>query len=121
MSGNHNSLRDVHNAMLQVEQEKVAAHATGTGEGDPFEGANPGLVKQAAEYYEVGANMARRLWNQLVSEEQEKQAAEQPDQGAEVEEDEKLANAKVAILNRMAEDPEYAAQLLQKHAHLLNS
>lgn len=117
----HKSLRSVHDALISTEQEKVAAHESGTGEGDVFDGADPGLVKQAAEYYEVGVNMARRLFNQMVTEEQEKVAAEQAETAPEpaTEETEKLAQAKHEILSRMATDPEYAQYLLQKHAHLL--
>lgn len=130
-----NSLKEVYNALEEVDHEKVASQA----EFDPSDE----LVKQASEYYEVGQVLAHQVFGDLVKEavDEEMPAAsdeekkkklqeilakargeapaekkESEGEGEEEgEEEEKKASVKAAILQKMAHDPEYVSALIAKH------
>lgn len=132
-----NSLKEVYGALVTADHEKVAAES-------PAE-YDEAMVKQAEEYYQVGQILADHVFADLVKEavdaempaapEEEKKdkvqellakargeapKEEKKKEGEEEEEEEsegeeKKAHLKAAILQRMAQDPEYVSALVAKH------
>jgi hypothetical protein len=123
-----NSLKDVYNRL--VEQEKTAAARAA----DPTSGMDEQsklAMQRAADYEEVGRELARHAFREAI-----KEAAEHLPMGhgpGHRHEDglpcgphcehhgkgaghaEKKASIERAILDRMARDPEYVAELVARH------
>lgn len=135
-----NSLKEVYGALVESDQVKTAEE--GSTEFDEE------LVKQAEEYYQVGAILADHVFTDLVKEAvdeamggapeeekkeqlqeilakargeapKEKKKEGEGEEGEKKpmppEEEEKKASLKAAILEKMAEDPEYVSALIAKH------
>jgi hypothetical protein len=130
------SLREAYQAITAKDQEKVAAVQQQTQQ--QTLDAPPELIKQAAEWDAVGRELAHHTFIEMMKEAAEDMPsghgpgkkhedgmpctpecpkfAEEALSGAEGE---KRASAKAEILERMAQDPAYVAQLIQKHAAAL--
>ena len=104
-----NSLKEVYGAIIEMEAavaQTVEAETAPQGQVN-FEQLSEQeklAYQQALDYEEVGRRMARQVWDEF-----EKEAAAN-----------ETGSLQEQILARMAEDPQYTAELLAKYGHLLN-
>jgi len=103
-----NSLKSYYSRLVEIDQEKTAA------QNEPQVEIADEAIKQASDYENIGRALAHQVWDELVKE-AEIQSTEQAAEAEAVEQNEKVASLKNAILQRMAEDPEYAAHLAAKY------
>jgi hypothetical protein len=136
------SMQAVYQAMVEMDHVKEAQANAARRYGPSFAEADPGLLKTAEEYDTIGRVLARHVFADMVKQaldeeggmtEEEKAkrlaalmgratgagtaAKEEEEEKKEGEEpgEEKKAAVKAAILQRMAEDPNYVSHLISKH------
>ena len=134
------SFKDVYFAMIEQDHVKEAAAHASEQFGYDMSNVDSELVKQAQDYDHIGRILAHQVLGDLVkeavdeemagaSEEEKKKEAlklmakargeksedEDEDEDEDEEETEKKASIKAAILERMAQDPEYVSHLVSKH------
>lgn len=145
-----NSLKEVFSAMQEQDHVKEAQAQAVEQYGPDFAGADPELVKQAADYDTIGRILAHNVFSDMVKqamdEEMPNASEEEKDKeykktmalarGEKSEDDEdedededkkkksegegeggeeKHAQVKAAILQRMSEDPQYVSELIAKY------
>ena len=138
-----NSLKEVYANITQQDQVKVAQVRASRGEVDTSN-VDPGLLKQAQDYDSIGRILAHNVFTDMLktamdenmtdSSDEEKAKAlaallamangespkEEDEPEGEHEKDkgeaaEKKASIKAAVLQRMAQDPEYVSALVGKY------
>jgi hypothetical protein len=135
-----NSLKEVYASIAQQDHVKVAqARAVETGMPD-LSGVDPGLIKQAQDYDHIGRILAHNVFADMLKTALDESAPEASDEEKALalaamlaaangekpkeeegkdeeksEQEEKKASIKAAILQRMAQDPEYVSAMVGKY------
>lgn len=137
-----NSLKEVYASITQQDHVKMAQARAAANDGPDMSNVDPGLLKQAQDYDHIGRILAHNVFADMLktateetmpdaSDEEkakalaallaaangEKKPEGEGEEKAEEKpaEEEKKASVKAAILQRMAQDPEYVSHLVGKY------